>query len=353
MKVVTVVGARPQFIKAAMVSRSLEAAAITEVMIHTGQHYDHGMSAVFFTELGMAEPACNLGIGSGPHGAQTGRMLEALEDVLAGEQPDRVVVYGDTNSTLAGALAAAKLHLPLAHVEAGLRSFNRSMPEEINRIATDAISDLLLAPTRSAAVQLQKEGIPDARIRITGDVMYDATLHFRDQAIRQSAILTELGLGSQPFVLATIHRAENTDVPDRLAAILAGLNVVAAELPVIWPIHPRSREALGERDPGAVRLVEPVGYFDMLRLEAAAAVIATDSGGVQKEAFFHRVPCVTVRTETEWTELVDLGWNRIVPPESGPAIARAILAAIGSHGREGAPFGDGDAAGSIVRALLE
>ena len=320
MKIATIVGARPQFIKAAIVSRTLRSTAkITEILVHTGQHYDDKMSLVFFEELEIPKPDYNLGIGSGSHGLQTGRMLEAIEKVLLQENPDWVLVYGDTNSTLAGALTAAKLQIPIAHVEAGLRSFNRRMPEEINRILTDHTSDLLFAPTEIARVNLTREGIPSSKIHLVGDVMYDAALYYGAKAQTQSTILNRLGLKSKEYILATIHRAENTDNSLRLKGIFDALALVGKKVKVVLPLHPRTRAALHKEGmlevvARSMLLIEPVGYLDMVMLEKNAQLIATDSGGVQKEAFFHCVPCVTLREETEWVELVNLGWNTLVPP---------------------------------------
>lgn len=359
MKVVTIVGARPQFIKAVPVSRALEQAGIQEFLLHTGQHYDAEMSDVFFKELELRPPDLNLHVGSGSHGEQTAAMLVGIERALVAQKPDWVLIYGDTNSTLAGAVAAAKLRLPVAHVEAGLRSFNRRMPEELNRIVADALSTLLFVPTENARQNLVKEGVAEARIVWTGDVMLDAALMFRERALANSHVLTSLGLSEKGYLLATVHRAENTDSPARLKIILDGLNEVARELPVIFPVHPRTRIALKDLgfDPTSplplcsLRLVAPVGFLDMLRLEMSAAVIATDSGGVQKEAFFHGVPCVTLRDETEWVETVALGWNRLVSTLDPEAIAQAILAARGSDGHPATPYGDGQAVRSIVEGL--
>jgi UDP-GlcNAc3NAcA epimerase len=316
------------------------------------------MSDVFFDELSIPRPHYNLGVGSGSHGAQTARMLEAIERILVDLSPEWVLVYGDTNSTLAGALAAAKLHIRVAHVEAGLRSFNRRMPEEINRVLTDHASDLLFAPTETALRNLRSEGIPDRRIHFVGDVMYDAAIYYGGLAEKQSRILQRLGLGPKGYLLATVHRAENTDEKDRLFAILDGLRRVSRQLPVVFPMHPRTRQAVSAggdwrdwtRD---VHVLEPVGYLDMVMLEKCAGAIATDSGGIQKEAFFHRVPCVTLREETEWTELVELGWNRVVPPTDATSIAEGILAALGSAGRTAGPYGDGNAASRIAEILCE
>lgn len=358
LRIYSVIGARPQFVKAAVVSRALARHSnVVERLVHTGQHYDPIMSDIFFTELGLPAPHVNLGIGSGPHGVQTGRMLEALETLFVAEKPDRVLIYGDTNSTLAAALAAAKLGIPVDHIEAGLRSFNRAMPEEINRVVADALSDLLFAPTEAAVGHLRREGIPEARIYRVGDVMYDATLLFGTRA--DSAVLARLDVTPKTYVLATIHRAENTDDPERLGTLFGALRQIAGELPVILPLHPRTRlraEALGllANLPSGFKLIEPVGYFDMLALERDARVIATDSGGVQKEAFFHHVPCVTLRTETEWVELIDSGWNRLAPPESAAGVAAAIRDAaaldVAALAHPDA-YGDGHAAEHIASRL--
>ena len=357
MKIVTVLGARPQFIKASVVSQALRTRPLlSEVVIHTGQHFDANMSAVFFDDLAMAPPNHHLGIHGGRHGEMTGRMLTEIERVLLDEQPAAVLVYGDTNSTLAGALAAAKLHIPVAHVEAGLRSFNRRMPEEINRILTDRVSQWLFAPTRVAADNLAREGVDPAQIDQVGDVMYDVALAHGARVDPQGGPLGQLGLEAAAYVLATAHRAENTDDPVRLQAIALGLLQVAATLPVVWPVHPRALAALRSLGlPTAsgrgLHMIEPAGYLEMIQLEKYAAAIATDSGGVQKEAFFHRVPCVTLRTETEWTELVDAGWNRLAAPESPQRVADAVLRAIGTRGAEVQPYGAGDAAQRIAQRL--
>jgi UDP-GlcNAc3NAcA epimerase len=357
-KIITILGARPQFIKASVVSRALDDAAdrLSEVVVHTGQHFDSNMSDVFFSDLGMRPPKYQLGIHGGSHGAMTGRMLAAVEEVLLTEQPDAVLIYGDTNSTLAGALAAVKLHIPVAHVEAGLRSFNMRMPEEVNRIVADRVSQWLFAPTRSAVDNLRAEGVPAERIIQVGDVMYDAALVHGTRVA--SGRLTELGLGGKDYALVTVHRAENTDVIERLRVIAAGLGKVAARMRVVWPLHPRTRpllerEGLWETLADKVTFTEPLGYLDMVQLERNAAVIATDSGGVQKEAFFHRVPCITLRDETEWTELVSAGWNRLAPPLDASVLAAEVIGAVGRRGQDVAPYGDGNAAGLIVQTLLE
>lgn len=341
--------------KAGVVSKAFLDAGVHETIVHTGQHYDAAMSDVFFTELGIPAPAHQLGIGSANHGAQTGRMLEAIEEVITSTSPDRVLVYGDTNSTLAGALAAVKLHVPVDHVEAGLRSFNRRMPEEINRVVTDHVSSLLFAPTDTAVSNLRDEGIEGDHVVQCGDVMYDATLAAAEIAEQKSTVLDELNLESGKYVLATIHRAENTDDPGILGLIVDAFETVRGTMPVVLPLHPRTRAALLrngllERAQAAITLLEPRGYLDMTQLEANAAAIATDSGGVQKEAFFHRTPCITLRSETEWVELVDLGWNIVCDPREG-GISKAILNRIGTTGESANPYGSGHAAESIVERI--
>jgi len=358
MRILTVVGARPQFIKASPVSRALANAGCDEVIVHTGQHYDHGMSQVFFDELGIPAPHINLEVGSGSHAQQTAAMLVGIEQAITEHRPDWVLIYGDTNSTLAGALAAVKLHVPVAHIEAGLRSFNRRMPEEINRIAADAVSDLLFVPTQEAVRNLSNEGVPAERVKLVGDVMYDAALMHGDRADSQSRILEEIGLVPKQFILATIHRAENTDEPERIATILDAFGRISEDLVVVLPLHPRTRATLERNNllseaEKRLRLIEPVGYLDMVKLERSAALIATDSGGVQKEAFFQRVPCVTLRDETEWVELVEMGWNRICPPESADSIIEAVRSMLGAEGRGVNPYGDGKASDQIARSLRE
>lgn len=359
MNVVTIVGARPQFIKAAAVSRVLaRTEGASEVLVHTGQHYDPGLSDVFFEELEIPAPAYHLGVGSGPHGAQTGAMLARIEAVLQETEPDWLLVYGDTNSTIAGALAAAKLHIPVAHVEAGLRSFNRRMPEEVNRVLTDHASDLLFTPTATADAHLRAEGIPEDRIRRVGDVMYDVALFFGEKAERTSDVLDRWDLADTPYALATVHRAENTDDPDRLRVAFEALGEIGRELPVVLPLHPRTkaalaREGLSEWAGEQVRLTEPVGYLDMVLLERHARLVATDSGGVQKEAYFARTPCVTLRDETEWTELVELGWNRLAPPTDVASVVAHLHAGLAAEpGEDAEPYGRGDSAERIVRELL-
>jgi UDP-GlcNAc3NAcA epimerase len=332
-------------------------ADIREVLVHTGQHYDSNMSDIFFSEMKIPQPDYHLGIGSGLHGNQTGRMLAAIEDVLVKEKPDQVLIYGDTNSTLAAALAACKLHIPVAHVEAGLRSFNRRMPEEMNRVLADHASSLLFPPTETAVKNLQREGISGKHVINVGDVMYDAALYYGEIAVQQSRVLEQFQLVAGGYVLSTVHRAENTDDPEHLREIFSALAKVSREIPVLLPLHPRTKatlNSLGLKVEGSDRLliVDPVGYLDMVMLEKYAALVVTDSGGVQKEAFFHRVPCVTLRKETEWAELLDLGWNRLLPPRNDGEMARGILAAIGTSGLEKRVYGDGYAANRIVDHLI-
>jgi UDP-GlcNAc3NAcA epimerase len=349
VKLVSVVGARPQFIKASPLSRELRVRH-QEILVHTGQHYDHGMSDVFFEELGIPAPEYHLGIGSATHGAQTGAMLAAVEAVLQKESPEAVIVYGDTNSTLAGALAAAKLHLPVAHVEAGLRSFNRRMPEEINRVLTDHLSTWLFAPSEVARRQLAQEGISRG-VHVVGDLMVDALrLHGARAAARPEA-LTRHGLGAGAYYLATVHRAENTDDADTLRRILGALG--ALDKPVALPLHPRTQKRvaeLGIKIDGNVRVLAPQGYLDMLALQRGAACILTDSGGIQKEAYHLRVPCVTLRDETEWVETVAAGWNTMAGAEP-----ERILAAVARRAGPDAPhpdlYGDGMTARRIVEIL--
>ncbi|MFA7564099.1 MAG: UDP-N-acetylglucosamine 2-epimerase (non-hydrolyzing) [Candidatus Neomarinimicrobiota bacterium] len=309
--IATIVGARPQFIKCAPVSREIRR-YFDEILIHTGQHYDYNMSQAFFAELNIPEPDYNLEIGSGNHGEQTGKMLIELEKTLLKIQPDLVLIYGDTNSTMAGALTAAKLQIPIAHIEAGLRSFNRQMPEEINRIVADALSQYLFAPTQTAVNNLRREGFND-QIHLVGDVMYDAFL-YNSQIAEKSDILERLGINSQPYYLVTIHRPQNTDDPAILKALISTLEHLN-EL-IIFPVHPRTRNLMKQFGLAVnhphLRLIEPVGYLDMLKLEKQAKLIITDSGGVQKESYFAGVPCLVLRPETEWVELVEYGWAKLI-----------------------------------------
>jgi UDP-N-acetylglucosamine 2-epimerase len=348
MKVVTIVGARPQFIKAAPLSQALRSAGHEEVLVHTGQHYDPALSDVFFENLDIARPAHHLDVGSSSHGRQTAQMLERIEPVLRKESPDWVVVFGDTNSTLAGSLAAAKEHVPLAHVEAGLRSFNRAMPEEINRIVADHVSQMLFAPTQTAIDQLALEGLGE-RAHLTGDIMHDAML--QQLATHETMeIIERLSVTPGGYALATVHRASNTDQIDRFGRILDGLALLGE--PVVFPMHPRARLALASSDletPENVQVIEPVGYIEMLALERHARIILTDSGGVQKEAYLLGVPCVTLRDETEWPETLFGGWNVLVGCDTKRMVAEASRARPG--GEPAQAFGDGHSAERMVRLL--
>ena len=361
MHITTIIGARPQFIKSSVVSEAMHTLNIRETLVHTGQHYDTNMSDAFFDDLAIRKPDFNLGIRASSHGAQTGRMMEAVEKILEDIQPDCVLVYGDTNSTLAGALAATKLNISVAHVEAGLRSFNREMPEEVNRVLTDHVSDKLFAPTQCAVNNLEREGILSHKIELVGDVMFDASLKFSPGRDFQDDTLKKLNLDKSNYILATIHRAENTENEDRLITILNALNEVNKCMPIILPLHPRTRKAL-DRFAFAMgnlkfKIVEPVGYIDMLTLEQNASLIVTDSGGVQKEAFFFRVPCVTLREETEWIETVKYGWNYIVAPTSRKKIENKIISMLEKPGKnlrdlkELALYGDGNSAMKIAKSL--
>jgi UDP-N-acetylglucosamine 2-epimerase len=332
VKVVTIVGARPQFIKAAAVSRVMRQRH-EEVLVHTGQHYDYEMSGIFFEGLDLPKPDVNLEVGSGAHGAQTGAMMKAIEDVLVAESPDYTLVYGDTNSTLAGALAASKLSIPVAHVEAGLRSFNRRMPEEINRVVADHLANLLLCPSDTAVNNLAAEGI-SKNVHQVGDVMLDVLNWARRRLQEQpSSILSKLGLTERSYLLATVHRSENTDDPKRLAEILECFE--AFDEPLVFPVHPRTRKVIAASATKAdskVRLIDPLGYLDMVSLSGSARLILTDSGGLQKEAYWLGVPCLTLRNETEWVETVDAGWNLLVGPDA-QRIRTAVQTFAPSHPR--------------------
>jgi UDP-GlcNAc3NAcA epimerase len=353
MKVVSIAGARPQFVKVAVVSHAVPRVAadfpIEHRLVHTGQHYDAGMSDIFFQEMAIPAPDYSLGVGSGPHGEQTGEMMKRLEPVLIAEKPDWVLLYGDTNSTMAGALVASKLHSPCAHVEAGLRSFNRRMPEELNRIVTDHLSDLLFCPTATAIENLAHEGLRDRAV-LTGDVMYDAALEFRHRAEAGQA---PVAAGWKPgeFALATVHRAENTDDPTRLRAILGALERISLEIcPVVFPLHPRTAKAAPAGwSPGRVHALPPLGYLDMLLLESRARFILTDSGGVQKEAYFMRTPCITLRDETEWVETLENRCNVLAGADEERILAAAWNA--GGAGPWTNAYGDGRAGEHILRSL--
>lgn len=358
-KIVTVIGARPQFIKAAPVSRALaEINGFSEIIIHTGQHYDPQMSAIFFRELEISEPAFNLEVGSGAHGAQTGEMIKRLEEVLQKEKPDIVLIYGDTNSTLAGALAAVKLQIPVAHVEAGLRSFNRRMPEEINRIVADRLSTLLFSPTKTGVDNLKNEGIVE-NVFQTGDVMYDVARWAAVRVDHARSILAENELTPGKYILSTIHRQENTDDEQRLRNIVFALDELTGTMKVVMPLHPRTHKMIrqfGLSDlTKSIHITPPIGFLDMVELERNAALILTDSGGMQKEAYFHRVPCVTVRDQTEWGETVAAGWNILVDAMQMRKIingAESMLAFTGSRG-EIAEYGDGAASAAIAGLIRE
>lgn len=348
MKIVTIIGARPQFIKAAVVSRAFrEHSNAREIIIHTGQHYDANMSDVFFDELDIPKPDYNLGIGGGTHGQNTGRMLEAIEAVLLKVKPDWVLVYGDTDSTLAGALAAAKLHIPVAHVEAGLRSFNRVMPEEVNRVLTDHVSSLLFTPTITATQHLANEGITGDKVQQVGDVMYDAAMYYRRKEQRPPELNIEDG-----FILSTIHRSENTDNPQRLGNIISALTHLAETVTVVLPLHPRTRKFLAEGgyDTGNISLLDPVGYLQMVWLLEHCKLVVTDSGGLQKEAYFFGKPCVTTRDETEWVELVACGANALAGADE-TLICTSVNALKDKLIPKESFYGNADA-GSIVVANL-
>jgi len=356
-KVLTVLGARPQFIKAAAVSRVIRSRKpFREVILHTGQHYDYNMSGIFFEEMDIPRPDYHFGINQMGHGAMTGLMLQKIEEVLIAEKPDMVLVYGDTNSTLAGALSASKLRIRTAHVEAGLRSFNMAMPEEVNRILTDRISDLLYCPTSQAVANLEKEGFGHfhATIMQTGDVMYDAFLFYEKIANQRSGILKQLNLKDNDFVLCTVHRQENTDDPVRLKSIIAALNEIHGSTRIILPIHPRTRKKMEEC---GVQLafdpVEPVGYLDMIQLLKHCSLVVTDSGGMQKEAYFSGKYCVTLRDQTEWTELVDQGFN-FLSGSGTPDIVKECLRLAGKKIEEHRDlYGKGNASELIVESIQE
>ena len=378
MKIVTIVGARPQFIKAAAVSRAIEAfnrrgprRRIQEVLVHTGQHYDDVMDRVFFEELEIPRPRHHLGVGSGPHGKQTARMMEGIESVLQKEKPDVVLVYGDTNSTLAGTLTAVKLNLPVAHVEAGLRSYNRIMPEETNRVLTDHLSRFLFCPTSVSVKNLAKEGIRNSRetvVRQVGDVMYDSILFYAGLAEQRSTILKNLGLNDATTVnaerrtpnyyLATLHRAENTDDPEKLGSIVRALSRIGREAAVVLPLHPRTRKMMKAYhllpNVEGLRLVEPLSYLNMVQLMKHSRAVFTDSGGVQKEAYWLKVPCFTLREETEWVETVESGWNMLVGTEEKRILSSVRVLDEGRGKRKSrAFFGDGKASEQIVQTLMK
>jgi len=351
MKILSVIGARPQFIKLSPFDRAIRKEGLEHFILHTGQHYDYGMSKVFFEELQIPEPDLNLNIGSGEHGWQTGKMLTGIEKALVKEEPNIVIVYGDTNSTLAGALAAAKLHIPIAHIEAGLRSFNKTMPEEHNRILTDHCAELLFCPTEKAVENLEREGIKNGVFNV-GDIMYDALLYSLDIAKQKSTILQYFNISPKKYLLTTIHRAYTADERDKLAEILAAFE--ESEMEIIFPLHPRTKKRLQEFDlslPENVRLLAPLGYMDMLILEKNAFKILTDSGGMQKEAYLLKIPCITLRPETEWIETVESGWNTLVGSNK-----TLILEAINKEGfiKEHPDFyGNGQSALKVIQIIKE
>lgn len=355
MKIVTIIGARPQFIKASVVSKKFKEHNIQEILVHTGQHFDKNMSDIFFEEMGIPKPDYNLNIHGLSHGAMTGQMLEKIEEILLKEKPDYVLVYGDTNSTLAGALAAAKIHIPVIHIEAGLRSFNMQMPEEINRILTDRISSILFCPTDEAVKNINFEGFATGGVRVVqcGDVMEDSAIFFNKIAQEKSTILKQLGLEKDKYILATIHRAENTDDPSKLKNIFDGLNQINNEIPVILPLHPRTAnivKSLGIKTD--LTIIEPIGYLDMTILTSNAKLIMTDSGGLQKEAFFFNKYCITLREETEWVELVNNSYNFLAGsnPEKIMQISNSIKGK--TFLKQHNFYGGGNAAQKITDYLL-
>jgi len=357
MKIVTIIGARPQFIKAAMVSKEIaKHDKMNEIIIHTGQHFDKNMSQIFFKDMGISEPDYNLGINRLSHGAMTGRMLEELEKIYIEEKPNQVIVFGDTNSTIAGALAASKLHIPVAHVEAGLRSFNKEMPEEVNRVLVDHISNILFAPTKAAVTNLNNEGIDKNKIYRVGDIMYDAALYFTDISAAKSNIIDKLKLERTEFLLCTIHRQENTDIKERLFSIFRALEDISKNICIILPLHPRTRARMREFNisiqPNNITIINPVGYLDMLLLLKHCNLVLTDSGGLQKEAFFFNKYCLTLRSETEWVELVEHKFNYIVGGDYNEIINIFNLLSNNIILNPPKLYGNGMARVDIVKALL-
>ena len=361
MKILTIVGARPQFIKAAAVSRAIAThnqqhlnQPVYEILVHTGQHYDWNMSKVFFEQMQIPQPDYHLDIGGLSHGAMTGRMLEKIEAVILREKPDLVLVYGDTNSTLAGALASVKLHVPVAHVEAGLRSYNKRMPEEVNRVLTDQISRWLFCPTETAVKNLEREGILDREqviVNNVGDVMYDAVLYYQKIAQPTDAIASLIN-DNESFYLATVHRAENTDDPVRLNHIMNALETISQKTPVVLPLHPRTRKLLPKNTLSHVQLLEPVGYFDMIILLSNCLGVFTDSGGLQKEAYFFQKPCITLRDETEWVELVHWGFNRLVGSDPDKILSAEKQITFYANDYSKYLYGHGNAGNKIVEILI-
>ncbi|CDR34350.1 UDP-N-acetylglucosamine 2-epimerase [Criblamydia sequanensis CRIB-18] len=356
----TIIGARPQFIKAASVSRALKSRSpeIKESIIHTGQHYDKEMSDVFFEEMKIPKPDHFLGIGGLSQGSMTGRMIESIESIFLKAKPDWILVYGDTNTTLAASLAAVKLHIPIAHVEAGLRSFNKKMPEEVNRVLTDHLSSLLFTPTSKGKENLLREGVSPKKIIECGDVMADSVFFYAKQAEEKIHLLKELDLSPRNYVLTTLHRQENTDQSDRFREILEGLFLASKERRIVWPLHPRTEkilknENLYEKASRLLTLLPPLGYLDMLFLQKNALVIATDSGGVQKEAYLLKVPCLTLREETEWVELLEKGYNRLVPLSREAIFECLTTKNESSIEWESSLYGDGKASETIVKNLIQ
>ena len=356
MRLISIIGTRPQFVKASAFSKIAEEKnGIEEILVHTGQHYDRELSDLFFDELEIKRPKYNLAVGSASHAVQTAEMMIKLEGIVEDERPQAMMVYGDTNSTLAAALVAAKSHIPLAHVESGLRSLNKRMPEEINRIVTDRLSDILFCPTESAIDNLINEGVNQEKIHFVGDIMYDACIKYTKIAREKSTIIGDLDLVKNSFILATIHRAENTDDEKVLKAIIGALDAIAEEVRVILPLHPRTKSRVGDWENSRIEFITPIGYLDMLEMEKNAKVIITDSGGVQKEAFFHGVPCITIRSETEWGELIEYGWNQLIDPTETNSLKERLLMAESnsSPGEEVSLYGKGNASELIWDKLIQ
>ena len=366
MKIVTIIGARPQIIKAAALSRAIKehyADRIQEVIVHTGQHYDDNMSQVFFDELGIPHPDYNLHVGSASHGVQTAKMIEGIEQILLDEKPDCIVLYGDTNSTLAGAVAASKIHVPVVHIEAGLRSFNKRMPEEINRIVCDHCSTLLFSPTKAGFDNLKREGFPidnegpytidNPKVYHCGDIMYDNSLHFSKVADQKAHILQQLGLEGKPYVLATLHRDSNTDQPERLNAILEAFKELSKEITIVLPMHPRTRKKAGEFHADNVVVIEPVSFLEMIQLEKHAQLILTDSGGVQKESYFFQKPCVILRPETEWVEIVETGAATLADADYDKILEASRRYLQQPPVKFPEIFGDGHAAAFMLQQMME
>ena len=358
MKLLTILGARPQFVKAAVMSRAIsrQKESFSEVIVHTGQHYDENMSQIFFDELDIPQPNYFLKTGGGSHAEMTAKMLVELEGIMQKEKPDVVLVYGDTNTTLSGALAAVKIHIPVVHVEAGLRSYNKRMPEEVNRVLCDHCSTLLFTPTNEGKQNLLKEGVTESSIAVVGDIMYDAVLYYAKKAQEKSSILAQLELENKSFVLATCHRQENTDVEDRLENILEALAEIAKEETVVLPLHPRTKKCLEQKGldkkyQNAIRFIPPVSYFDMLALESSAKLVITDSGGVQKEAYFFQAPCLILRDESEWTELIEAGYATLVGANKSNILeAYQDMSAQKIQWRDSI-YGDGSCAEKILECL--